>query len=74
MGQSSSGSRGTPTPDANQGEGNRTADRNYREATEKFVNSERGKEQISKAGDVPATEEPKLRKAEEIGKSRAKGN
>jgi hypothetical protein len=73
MGQSS-GQRGTTKPGANQGEGNRTADRNYREATEKFVNSERGKEQISKAGDVPAADQPKLHKAEELGKSRAKGH
>jgi hypothetical protein len=69
MGQSNTGNPSGP----NQGEGNRTADRNYREATEKFVNSERGKEQIRKAGDVSADEERKLRKAEEIGKAPAKG-
>ncbi len=68
MGQSNTGN---PSKE-NQGEGNRTADRNYREATEKFVNSERGKAQIRKAGNVSPGEEQKLRKAEEIGKAHAK--
>ena len=64
----------TPSTDAagNQGEGNRTADRNYREATTKFTNSERGKEAIKKAGDVKPSEEQELRQAEEAGKSHAK--
>src|SRR5688572_24132142 len=48
----------------NEGEGNRTADRNYREATRKFVESERGKEEISKAGDVSAHEASEIEKAE----------
>jgi hypothetical protein len=60
------------SPDANQGEGNRTADRNYREATTKFAHSERGKQEISKAGDVKPGEEAGLRRAEEEGKSHAK--
>ena len=35
-----------PTNPRNEGEGNKTADRNYREATKKFVESDRGREQI----------------------------
>jgi hypothetical protein len=62
---------GNPTS-GNQGEGNRTADRNYREATEKFVNSERGQREINKAGQVPPAEEKDIRKAEEQAKERAK--
>ena len=69
MGPSNTGNQ----PTGNEGEGNRTADRNYREATEKFVNTERGKEQIRKAGEVPPAEEQELRKAEEAAKSHAKG-
>jgi hypothetical protein len=56
----------------NQGEGNRDADRNYREATTKFAHSERGQREIGKAGDVTPGEEKDLRKAEEAGKSHAK--
>jgi hypothetical protein len=56
----------------NQGEGNRAADRNYREATEKFVNSERGQREIGKAGDVKPGEAQEIRKAEEQAKGRAK--
>ena len=56
----------------NEGEGNRTADRNYREATRDFVESERGKEEISKAGDVNADEAKAIRAAEEEAKARAK--
>jgi hypothetical protein len=56
----------------NEGEGNRTADRNYREATRNFVESERGKEQIRKAGDVSSREASEIEKAEAEGKSRAK--
>ena len=40
------------TTPRNEGEGNKTADRNYREATQKFVESERGRKEIEKAGDV----------------------
>jgi hypothetical protein len=56
----------------NEGEGNRTADRNYREATRNFVESERGKEQIKKAGDVSAREARDIEQAEAEGKSHAK--
>jgi len=56
----------------NEGEGNRTADRNYREATRDFVESERGKEEIKKAGDVSSREAGEIEKAEADAKSRAK--
>jgi hypothetical protein len=56
----------------NEGEGNRSADRNYREATRNFVESDRGKEQISKAGDVSAREATEIAKAEAEAKARAK--
>ena len=54
----------------NEGEGNRTADRNYREATRNFVESERGQEEISKAGEVNADEAKAIRAAEEEAKAR----
>ena len=62
------------TSGANEGEGNKTADRHYREATEKFVNSERGKQEIEHAGDVSASEEREIESAEEQAKSRARGH
>jgi hypothetical protein len=60
------------TSSRNEGEGNKTADRNYREATKNFVESERGQQEISKAGDVSASEESDIREAEEQAKSHAK--
>lgn len=62
---------GNPTS-RNEGEGNRSADRNYREATRNFVESERGKDEIKKAGDVSARDEKDIRAAEDEAKSRAK--
>jgi len=56
----------------NEGEGNKTADRNYREATRNFVESERGKEEIKKAGEVSADKEKEIRAAEEAAKRHAK--
>lgn len=56
----------------NEGEGNRTADRNYREATRKFVESDRGQDEIQKAGEVSPEEETQIRAAEEEAKARAK--
>jgi hypothetical protein len=56
----------------NEGEGNRTADRKYREATRKFVESERGQEEIKKAGEVSGSEEQEIRSAEAQAKARAK--
>jgi hypothetical protein len=57
---------------ANEGEGNKSADRHYREATEKFVKSDRGKQEIENAGDVSASEERDIEQAEELAKSRAR--
>jgi hypothetical protein len=60
------------TTPRNEGEGNKTADRNYREATQKFVDSERGRREIDNAGDVSGSEEQDIRRAEELAKQRAK--
>lgn len=60
------------TTPRNEGEGNKTADRNYREATRKFVQSERGQEEIQNAGNVSGDEERDIRDAEEQAKERAK--
>lgn len=56
----------------NEGEGNKTADRNYRKATTEFVESERGKREIENAGNVSPTQEKDIRRAEEQAKQRAK--
>jgi hypothetical protein len=56
----------------NEGEGNKTADRNYREATTEFVQSERGKREIEQAGNVSPEQEKDIRRAEEQAKQRAK--
>jgi hypothetical protein len=56
----------------NEGEGNKSADRNYREATKKFVQSERGQREIEEAGDLSSGEEQDIRKAEDAAKRRAK--
>lgn len=60
---------GTPS---NEGEGNKTADRNYRKATKEFVESERGQREIQKAGDVSPEQEKDIRRAEEQAKQHAK--
>lgn len=60
------------TTPRNEGEGNKTADRNYREATTEFVESERGKKEIKKAGKVSPEQEKDIRRAEEEAKRRAK--
>ena len=57
----------------NQGEGDKESDKRYRERTEKFVNSPKGKEKIRHAGDVSEEEAKQLRKAEDQAKLRAKG-
>ena len=62
------------TPPRNEGEGNKTADRNYREATKKFVESDRGREQIEHAGDVDENEQRDIERAEEEAKRHAKGH
>lgn len=56
----------------NEGEGNKTADRNYRKATQEFVESERGQREIANAGNVSPSEEKDIRRAEEQAKQRAK--
>jgi hypothetical protein len=56
----------------NEGEGNKSADRHYREATQKFVESARGKREIDKAGKVTPAEEQQIKQAEERAKGRAK--
>lgn len=56
----------------NQGEGNKTADRNYRKATKEFVQSDRGKREIENAGNVSPEQEKDIRRAEEQAKQRAK--
>ena len=56
----------------NEGEGNKTADRNYRKATQEFVESERGQREIENAGNVSPGEEKDIRRAEERAKQRAK--
>jgi hypothetical protein len=62
------------TTPRNEGEGNKSADRNYREETQKFVESERGREEIEKAGKrkVDAREEHDIERAEEEAKRHAK--
>lgn len=60
------------TTPKNEGEGNKTADRNYREATREFVQSERGQEELKRAGEVHGEEEQEIRRAEEQAKKRAK--
>jgi hypothetical protein len=56
-----------------QGEGDKEADRKYRERTTEFVKSKQGQQEIEKAGDVSEAEARKLKKYEEQGKARAKG-
>lgn len=60
------------TTPRNEGEGNKSADRNYREATQKFVESERGRKEIEKAGDVDLRQQREIERAEEQAKRRAK--
>jgi len=57
---------------SNEGEGNRSADRRYREATEKFVNSPRGQKEIEAAGDVTPEQQREIEQAEGEAKQRAK--
>jgi hypothetical protein len=58
--------------EGNEGEGNKSADRNYREATRKFVESERGRKEIDKAGDVDQRQQQEIERAEEEAKRHAK--
>lgn len=58
--------------DQNQGEGNKDAARRFNEAEQAFVQSQRGQEQIERAGDVSGDEKAALERAEEQGKERAR--
>lgn len=55
------------------GEGNKEADRQFREAESKFVHSEEGKRKIAEAGNLSKEEAEKLEKIAEKTKARAKG-
>jgi hypothetical protein len=57
---------------ANQGEGNRTADRRYREATREFVDSERGRKAMRDVGELSDEEQRDIENAEQQAKQRAK--
>ena len=56
----------------NGGEGNREADRRYREGVSETVKKTSGEERSKRARDVSRDELEKARKAEEKGKSRAR--
>ena len=60
------------TGNTNEGEGNRSADRRYREATKQFVDSERGREAMRDAGNLTPEEEGEIERAEQAAKQRAK--
>lgn len=55
------------------GEGNKEADRQFREAESKFVHSEEGRRKIAEAGNLSKEEAEKLEKIAEKTKARAKG-
>ena len=57
----------------NQGEGNKEADRKFREAQTKFVNSAEGKRKIAEAGNVSDEEARQLGEAEKKARARSKG-
>jgi hypothetical protein len=61
--------QGQHSPWLNEGEGNKTADREYRKGTEAFVKSGRVEEQAQKAAEALDSDEGKeLREAEETGR------
>ena len=55
-----------------QGEGDKEADRKYRERTAEFLKSKKGRDEIGHAGDLSEEEAKRLREYEEKGKARAK--
>ena len=58
----------------NEGEGNRTAARDYNKATEKFTKSGRVQEQAERAKKaVDSKQRAELDRAERVGKSKARG-
>lgn len=58
--------------DKNQGEGNREADRRYREGVRKTVHDTTGEERAEKARDMTPEERQEDERAEAKGKGRAK--
>jgi hypothetical protein len=61
-----------PDEPANQGEGNVTADRHYRDATEKFVRSGQVDEAAADAAPANDAEAREMEEAEREGRSHAK--
>ena len=59
-------------PECNQGEGNKEADRHYREKTRDFVESGRVDDAARRSAPTSAEEAEELRRAEEEGRSRAR--
>ena len=59
-------------PEGNQGEGNKEADRHYREKTKEFVDSGRVDEAARRAKPQSEQEAEELRRAEAEGRSHAK--
>jgi hypothetical protein len=60
------------TGQGNEGEGNRGADRRYREATQQFVDSPRGRKAMQDAGNVTPEQAREIEQAEQQAKQRAK--
>jgi len=59
-------------PEGNQGEGNKEADRHYRDKTRDFVESGRVDDAARRASPQSSQEAEEMRRAEEEGRSRAK--
>ena len=68
-------SKTTPTPDApkNQGEGNREAARRFNEGQHRFVESGKVAKAAKEAAPGNAAEASELERAEQVGRSHAKG-
>lgn len=65
----------SPTPAAaNQGEGDKKSADRFNHDEQRFVNSERGKKEIAKAGQVESSEKTALEEAERLGLARTKGD
>jgi len=66
-------SKGTPGKDKDlQGEGNRDADRRYRQGVRKTVEETTEKERLERAGNLSEREAREAEAAEEEGRSRAR--
>ena len=59
-------------PEGNQGEGNKEADRHYREQTRDFVESGRVDDAARRSAPTSSEEAEEMRRAEEEGRSRAR--